>query len=652
MQRVVSFNICATVILVVLLFSLFSRKMTKGDENRSFLAIIILTLLATFCDIFRWVIPVTKNDSAFFCVKFCTNVYFIARMLVSSAYLIYTLVISKLWYKIHKQNRYYVLLLIIPIFIVIIMIVNVFTGCIFYFTENYSYHRGNLIYLSYISSFLPMFVSFILLVKEKRLFFTIDFVIILLIYPCVILGVILQKYYPIFLLENITTTFAVFAISLIVHRPEENLNVSTQTLGFNAYIQELKKNLTIGIPMTLIFIHVDNFKQVKRQFSTKNYNRFQKELIKNMSLFGEIQKEIYNLDNCNFVFTYVNKQFSDIQNAAERLQYYLNNVTYNKIELHLVTTLCVVKCPEEINDIDKILSFSNNFFRVINYKNVVTFLSKESKTQDFKLRTELDDIIKGAIEKDKFQVYYQPIYNVKTKKFSSAEALLRLNDENYGYIPPSLFIPAAEASGAIHKIGEIVINNVCHFISMHNFEKMGLEYIEINLSVAQCIEQNFAERFINILRKNKIDTKKLNLEITETASNYDKETTNKNIADLSKYGLTFSLDDYGTGYSNIKRVSSMPLSIIKLDKTFVDEYKKNEMSIVIQETIDMFKKMNKSILVEGIEDRGAFEYFTQLKCDYIQGFYFSKPLPEGEFVKFIRENNKASLRQKVEGEHV
>lgn len=84
----------------------------------------------------------------------------------------------------------------------------------------------------------------------------------------------------------------------------------------------------------------------------------------------------------------------------------------------------------------------------------------------------------------------------------------------------------------------------------------------------------------------------------------------------------------------------MPLSIIKLDKTFVDEYKKHEMRIVIKKTVDMFKKMDKLILVEGIEDKEALDHFTKIGCNYIQGFYFSKPLPATEFIKFIRDKNK------------
>lgn len=645
MQRVVSFNTCSLFILIVLLVSLFSRKMIKGRENKIFIIITILALITSFCDIFRWIKPKHINISLKNWCYLCTTLYFIARNIISSAYLVYTLVLSGLWYKFRQKRFFRTLLCIIPFAVCITMFINLFTHSIFYFDQNLVYVRGRMIWLTYVYSFVPMGVSLFFLIKERRIFNLLDFCTLLLIYPGVILGVVLQIYNPKYLLENITTTYVIFTVSLIVHRPEENINIATESLGFNAFFNELRKNFLINIPTNLIFIHINNYKKIKSQFNVRNYYFFLKNLINGIGNCCIQEGTVYNLDNCIFVVNCIKTDDDILQVTAENIQEYLNHITYNQIELQLETTLCVVKCPDEINEIDKIISFGNNFFRTIEKRNVVTYLNQEEHTTDFKLRNELDGIIKEAIKNEKFQIYYQPIYNVKTKKFTSAEALIRLHNDEYGFIPPSLFIPAAETSGAIHQIGDIVIKKVCNFINDHNLEKIGLEYIEINLSVAQCLEQNFAEKFINTLEENGIDKNKLNLEITETATNFDKETTNKNINVLSRYGLTFSLDDFGTGYSNIKRVSSMPLSIIKLDKTFVEEYQKNEMSIIIRETVDIFKKMNKHILVEGIEDKKAFEHFAEIGCDYIQGFYFSKPLPEKQFIHFIRENNK-------EGHHV
>ena len=279
------------------------------------------------------------------------------------------------------------------------------------------------------------------------------------------------------------------------------------------------------------------------------------------------------------------------------------------------------------------------FENIISKVNEVVFLADIASSKDFLMRTNLDDIIQNAITKKKFQMYYQPIYNIQKKKFTSAEALIRLIDDDYGFVSPGLFIPAAEISGAIHQIGDFVFEDVCRFISRCDFEKLGMEYIEINLSVAQTVEFNLAEKIQAIMKQYNVPPEKINLEITETAADFNPEVFDRNIGQLSEAGLKFSLDDYGTGYSNIQRVVSLPLSIIKFDKSFVDEYLEEKMNIVIRENVSMLKKIEKYILVEGIEKEEEFKFFQNLDVNYIQGFYFSKPLPESEFIRFIKEKN-------------
>lgn len=183
----------------------------------------------------------------------------------------------------------------------------------------------------------------------------------------------------------------------------------------------------------------------------------------------------------------------------------------------------------------------------------------------FDLMRDIDSIIENAITHKLFKVYYQPIYSIKDKHFNSAEALIRLFDDKYGFISPELFIPAAERSGAIHRIGAFVLDEVCRFISSEDFKKLGIDYIEVNLSVAQCMRNDLSEEILDIMKRHNVSSESINLEITETAASYSQENLVENMNELSASGIGFSLDDYGTGYSNMDRVSSMQFDIIKLD---------------------------------------------------------------------------------------
>ena len=172
------------------------------------------------------------------------------------------------------------------------------------------------------------------------------------------------------------------------------------------------------------------------------------------------------------------------------------------------------------------------------------------------IQNNIDAIIDRALEEGSFQVYYQPIYSIPHGKFISAEALIRLFDSQYGFISPELLITAAERNGAIHRIGAYVFEQVCQFIASDDFRRLGLDYIEVNLSVAQCMNSDLPETLFAIMEKYHVPSDKINLEITETAAAYAQRVLSENLDKLTKAGISFSLDDYGTGYSNMKRVIS------------------------------------------------------------------------------------------------
>ena len=314
-------------------------------------------------------------------------------------------------------------------------------------------------------------------------------------------------------------------------------------------------------------------------------------------------------------------------------------ISVNGLSTDVVCKNCIVRCPEDIDGYAGVMNFENVLMKSIPDSGKVIALSEMADTKDFKLKNELDDVISNAIKNHKFKMYYQPVYSAEKMKFVSAEALIRLIDDKYGFVPPSLFIPAAESSGAIHQIGDYVLDEVCSFIERIDMDALGLEYIEINLSIAQCIETDFVQKVRNILQKHNVDVSKINMEITETVADFDPTMVDKNVFALSKAGIKFSLDDYGTGYSNIKRVTRLPFDIVKLDKSFVDEMDDPKMWIVIKNTVNMLHEMKKDILVEGVEEKRTLDRFLDIGCEYIQGYYFSKPLPEDDFIAFIKEEN-------------
>ena len=185
-----------------------------------------------------------------------------------------------------------------------------------------------------------------------------------------------------------------------------------------------------------------------------------------------------------------------------------------------------------------------------------------------------------------------------------------------------------------------MLEEVHRFISENDIASLGLEYIEINLSIAQCMQEELPERLTFLREMYGVPPERINLEITETTYEDMGSVMQFNLEALSGMGYTFSLDDYGTGYSNMQRVSKLPLKIIKLDKSLVDDMGSDDGMSIVRNTIKMMRDIDKELVAEGVETKENLDYLEKIGCHFIQGYYFSKPLPEDEFVMFIKEHNR------------
>lgn len=249
---------------------------------------------------------------------------------------------------------------------------------------------------------------------------------------------------------------------------------------------------------------------------------------------------------------------------------------------------------------------------------------------------DVENMILESIEKQRVEVFFQPIYSTVSKTFESAEALMRLRREDGSIVMPGEFIEVAEKRGSILQLGAEVFEGVCTFIEEHNMKEMGLHYIEVNLSAIQCGYKNLAQDLIDTMERHRVEPHYINLEITESASIGNEKVFLDNLYMLKKYGVSFSLDDFGTGQSNLNYIVAMPVDIVKFDRGMTLSYFENaKAKYVMDAAMMMIKGMNLRIVSEGIENKEQLEIMEELGIQYIQGYYFSKPLPLNQFVKFI-----------------
>lgn len=308
-----------------------------------------------------------------------------------------------------------------------------------------------------------------------------------------------------------------------------------------------------------------------------------------------------------------------------------------------------IDMPVRVNYIlmpdNHVVKTADEFFRIHHYLSFEADTLNEVRIDEemvsgMREYNRIKEMIQTALEDHRVEVFYQPFYQVRERRFTSAEALVRIRDRNGELVPPNVFIPIAEENGLIVPLGIEIFRQVCALMATGQPQELGLECVEVNLSVAQFDKENPADFVQNIMEEYEIDPKWINLEITETASASAKQILLKNMYKLILNGVHFSLDDFGTGRSNLDYFVDMPVDIIKFDYSFTHGYFKSVKAKYVMECmIELMHRMGLSIVTEGVETQDQFDAMKSLGVEYIQGYYFSKPLPKEEFLAFLREKN-------------
>ncbi len=248
-----------------------------------------------------------------------------------------------------------------------------------------------------------------------------------------------------------------------------------------------------------------------------------------------------------------------------------------------------------------------------------------------------------AIEDREFKVYYQPKVDFRSLEVGGAEALVRWFPKLGDPIYPDQFIGIFENNGFISTLDLYVVDEVCKFIST-NRGKMNVPVISVNLSAHTVMESGIVSSIIKILDRYDVDRDEVELEITESAIIGSEEQFIAKIKQFKKAGFTVSIDDFGAGVSSLNRLSAIDADVLKLDKAFFNLREQGSKStIVVQDVINMAKHLNMKIVAEGVETYSQVVWLRSLECDYAQGYYFAKPMPEGDFANLLRDNIACEL---------
>ncbi|WP_291635215.1 EAL domain-containing protein [Clostridium sp.] len=402
----------------------------------------------------------------------------------------------------------------------------------------------------------------------------------------------------------------------------------------NIYIDDTKQSINNA---AMMIINIDNFRVINETMSYDTGNMLLCEISRR--LFSNIS-ELDLLSRTNGdEFTIFFKKIEDLKDMTHRIDkiFLLFNNPFNVYseEIFVSISAGISLYPDDSCYHDELFKNASSAVNHVksNKKNRYEFYQRSIN----KITTENYEIINNlryALSRDEFELYYQPQIDIQKNMFIGVEALLRWNSPK-GSIPPSKFIPLAEESNIIIPIGEWVLSEAC---------KMGVKLIDlgfpikvgVNISAVQFKETYLVELIENIFKETGLPPSFLDIEITESILMDNSIITAQILKKLKDMGIGLSIDDFGTGYSSLAYLKNYVVDKLKIDRSFIKDIPYNDDGTIAKTIINLSKGLGIKVIAEGIEEKEQLEFLLKNGCDEVQGYYYSKPIPEDEIIAYIR----------------
>ena len=409
--------------------------------------------------------------------------------------------------------------------------------------------------------------------------------------------------------------------------------------NYNAYLVRTKEKLEKSSKKTMIILDIDKFKSFNKKYGHMKGNI----LLKRVG--EEIKQSVRKTDIvcrlANDVFGIFLEGEVDVENITERLNNKISGISIGDIWYNLRISMGVYICDKDERDIQGIIDKAIMAHDSIKGKYHVPYgVFTEEFEQKMIRESEIENMMEDAIKNKEFEVYYQPQMNTKTEKMEGAEALVRWKKEG-NVISPSEFIPIFEKNYFIIKLDEYVYKRVCENMQEMKKQLKEIPKISVNISKESLAEKDFLEKYMNITKQYDISPSNLEIEITERTT-VDNNIDMKEILEkIKEKGFSIAIDDFGTGYSSLNMLEMLPIDMIKIDKSFIDRIgEKNETINLLEIILLISKKLNLKTVAEGVEKREQVEYLKKENCDFIQGYFYAKPLDFDALKNYIKENKQ------------
>ncbi|MCM1126726.1 MAG: EAL domain-containing protein [Lachnospiraceae bacterium] len=621
-------------LVLFLLQYFYSRQEVMGlYTEKLFKRALNVTIACLILDILSIVLIVNRDMFPLWLVNLECKAYLIS--LIGNGYMALIYACSDIYHKETTSRYANVLGAVVLMMSIVILAIPIHIFC----EGNVAYTYGPACIATYVGALSLLLGTLYIITKNRRIMTWKRRRAIMIWLGMWIVAALIQFFFNQLLLVGFTSALGMVILFFELENPEANIDRKTGVFNRYAFADYMKQKYREEEDFCAILVILKD-----RQSKEVKADQLEAAILK--------ITQFLRSSSAGRIFKTDDKEFSIVFNSHEELRetYVAIESRFRKgwlqdddLEGFFLQPSYLAIPSKEVAENERELLELLKFFKTHHMNSPeerIFVLNKDSIVQK-RIREQILTELKAAMDEERVEVFFQPIYSIHQDKFVAAEALVRIRKEDGSILMPNDFIPAAEETGQISRLGEIVFARTCRFIKENDIRRYGLEYIEVNLSVIQCESKDLSANYIEIMKRYEVDPALINLEITESASIVMKSILIDNMNAMIKDGIAFSLDDFGNGQSNLNYIVDMPVEIVKFDRNMTKAYFESEKAkFVLQATVNMIHEMNLKVVSEGVETAEQLTELKKIGIDYIQGFYFSRPLQAEKFIEFLKENNK------------
>ncbi len=409
----------------------------------------------------------------------------------------------------------------------------------------------------------------------------------------------------------------------------------TGVLNWNGFENALEDilNYKKEFDFQIFYLDIDDFLYINNAFGYSVGNHIIKEIFRGLSQYPDVLENLSRGEGDSVLFTANNK--FDTEFVMELINRVLRSIVIEESNVRIKASVGICQANRHLSAFELIRNAEVAMYQVkkdgkgsyaVHQSTYNTELNKQ-----FAIFSAMDE----AIENKEFFNLYQPKVNIRTNRIFGFEALVRWNSSKLGIVYPDQFINLSEHTGQIHELGFLIFQNAV------DFAKRATEIdpdiiISINISTKQLMDENFLGRVKEYFVLKGVSTKNIAFEVTETAYIQNLNRANAVLKQINELGLEVYLDDFGTGYSSLNYLHQLPIHILKIDKSFIDFIHVKQQARDLANTILMLaKSLHIACIAEGVEDGAQLDVLRELGCEYVQGYYYDKPLTEDEALQKV-----------------